>query len=58
MLTLSQIKKVEDRAYVGVVERVSESDDIAGARRLVNLVLRNGNGALILWLDSNEGKGT
>ena len=49
--------KGEDRTYVGIVQRVCKKDEVAGASRLVSLVLRNGKRALVILLLGNDGKG-
>lgn len=42
---------------IAAIERISKKEGIAGARNLVNFVRRNNERALIVLLDSNEGKG-
>jgi hypothetical protein len=55
---LAPIKKVENRAYIAVVARVSKIENITSASRLASFVLRNDNGTIKVWLDSNNCKGS
>ena len=48
---------MEDRAYVGIVERVSKNESIASGRGLVDLILGNLVRTISVGQLSNKGKG-
>lgn len=50
-----QIKKVEDRTHISVVENVGKNDSVTSTSSLVGLVLRNGDRTSSIILLSNDG---